>query len=1255
MGNLAASVRAFRAKIRVCVLQWVLLFLIPTLSQAQSSLIEKWAYTPITSASAVTYSPDGRLIAVCGYRGIQIYQASTDILLACIPTTIDVTVLAFSPDSKTLADGGSAYGSTGQVGVVELWNVSTGTLINTLNTSEDVVNAVAFSPNGSTLADCGYSYSDQYVIVGAVELWAIATGNQISSANSQGNYINSVAFSADSKTIADGGGNKTSLLEFRSAATGDVIGTLKSSATTVDSVAFSSDGKTFADGGTSTLLSANQNIGVVELWNASTGNRISSLGTNNATVNSIAFSPDGKSIADGGVISQSLETGMLELWSVVSGKLITTLDTSFDNSVSNIAFSPDGKTLADCGTVLDSTYYSEFSVLDLWDVSSGELKTSILTAPYFNTNPVVFSPDGKVLANGGTASNSNSHGQRGFLGLWDSGSGQLVQSIYSGTYVNAIAFSLDSSLVATGGSATSVGVLQLWNANTGNLVNSFSTATEEISAVAFSPDGTVLADAGITYNTSTFVTKGVVELWDVATGRLIATLNSSANNGIGGIAFSSDGKTLVVGGGGWVHYGDQFGVLELWDVVNDSFIASLETGLFQINSVAFSPDGKTICDGGMEYQSSTNSINGGLELWDSASDTLLSSLLPESSTRGVNSIAFSANSLVVFAATDLGMQAFSVSNFALLSSYEGVGVSSIAVSPSGGLLAFDNTSSQLEVASNPYNGTNLVSSVTLSPTTVLGGGSVNGIVTLSQPAPAGGIPVLLSTDSVSASVPATLTVASGMTTASFTMSTSGVNNQTVVKIVASTGLGSQSASLTITPAQLIGMNLKPTTVGGGSTSAGSVTLNGPAGPAATVPDTVTVAAGQTTGSFTVSTTATAVQEVADITTSLNGQWQTVPLTITTAFLAQLTVTPNLVAGGNNATGTVTLSGTAGPSGFVVALSSDRASAVVPKSVTVQSGQSTATFTISTAASSTQQVATLTAKNGGTSVNGTLTISPPSLQWVTLSPDYLSGGATSTGKVVLTGTAYSNTVIKLTSNTSSAIVPSSVTIKSGQTSGSFTVKTVPVIPRTVATISGVLNGVTKMATLYINPPILQSVGFSPSSVIGGMSSTGTVTLNEPASVGGIKVSLSSSVTAAAVPKTVTVLAGKLSATFIAKTVAVNVQTLASVTAAFGYISQTGTLTINAPTLKSLTVSPTTVVGGKSSTGTVTVTSPAPVGGLVIALSSSSSSASVPATITVPVGKTEATFTIKTTQVKSKAVSNISASLAGVSKTVVLTVS
>ena len=206
-----------------------------------------------------------------------------------------------------------------------------------------------------------------------------------------------------------------------------------------------------------------------------------------------------------------------------------------------------------------------------------------------------------------------------------------------------------------------------------------------------------------------------------------------------------------------------------------------------------------------------------------------------------------------------------------------------------------------------------LSSMTLDPASVTGGSPSTGTVTLSGSAPSGGAVVSLSSNNTSAAtVPASLTVAAGATSATFTVSTSAVTTSTPVTVSASYAGATKTASLTVTPpspAMLSSLAVNPTSVNGGSPSTGTVTLSGAAptcgaqvllssnNGAATVPSNVTVPAGASSLTFTVNTSAVTASTPATISATYAGVTKT----------ASLTVTPVTPAG----TYTLTITGTSG--------------------------------------------------------------------------------------------------------------------------------------------------------------------------------------------------------------------------------------------------------------------------------------------------------------------------------------------------------
>ena len=106
---------------------------------------------------------------------------------------------------------------------------------------------------------------------------------------------------------------------------------------------------------------------------------------------------------------------------------------------------------------------------------------------------------------------------------------------------------------------------------------------------------------------------------------------------------------------------------------------------------------------------------------------------------------------------------------------------------------------------------------------------------------------------------------------------------------------------------------------------------------------------------------------------------------------------------------------------------------------------------------------------------------------------------------------------LSDNSADASVPATVLVAAGLKTATFSVTTSPVASNTTVTISGTLDGITRTATLTVARPSVTSVTLTPSSVTGGASSTGRVTLNGAAAAGGAVVALFADAPAASRPR------------------------------------------------------------------------------------------------------------------------------------------
>ena len=479
-------------------------------------------------------------------------------------------------------------------------------------------------------------------------------------------------------------------------------------------------------------------------------------------------------------------------------------------------------------------------------------------------------------------------------------------------------------------------------------------------------------------------------------------------------------------------------------------------------------------------------------------------------------------------------------------------------------------------------------------------------------------------------------------------------------------------SQTGNPPTLSSVTVSPSSVIGGIGSTGIVTLTGVAPAAgvvvtlsssnptaAPVPASVTVSAGWKTRVFGVTTFGVAATQSATITASSGGIDAQATLTVNAPTLSSFTLNSTSVQGGTTSTGTVALTGVAPAAGTVVTLSSSNPPvATFPASVTVSGALKTKAFWVTTFAVATAQTVTLTAAYGGASQQATLTVNPPAVSSLTFNPSSVQGGTASTGTVTLTGVAPAGgaAVTLASSDTAVATVPASVVVGGGATAKTFSVTTFAVGSAQSVSITASYGGVDPSATLVVNPVNLTSLTVSPASVIGGMGSTGTVTLSGVAPAGGVVVTLASSNPAAAtVPASVTVSPGWKTRVFGVTTDGVAANQPVTITASCNGVDQEATLNVNAPTLNSFTLSPIKVTGGTATAGTVALTGVAPAGGEVVTLTSSNTAAAtVPASVTVSGGAKTKAFLVTTSPVSAVQSVALTASYGGANQQAILTV-
>ncbi|BAZ80247.1 serine/threonine protein kinase with WD-40 repeats [Sphaerospermopsis kisseleviana NIES-73] len=277
--------------------------------------------------------------------------------------------------------------------------------------------------------------------------------------------------------------------------------TLTGHSNLVTSVAYSPDGKTLASGGDKTI----------KLWAVKTGNLLQTFTGHSNLVTSVAYSPDGQTLAS------ASNDNTIKLWAVKTGNLLHTF-TGHSYWVGSVAYSPDGQTLASA---------SNDNTIKLWAVKTGNLLHTFTGHSYW-VGSVAYSPDGQTLA---SASNDNT------IKLWDVKTGNLLHTFVGhSNSVWSVAYSPDGQTLASGSRDNTI---KLWEVKTGNLLQIFTGHFHWVTSVAYSPDGQTLASAS---NDTT------IKLWEVKTGNLLQIFTGHSH-WVTSVAYSPDGQTLASGSG----------------------------------------------------------------------------------------------------------------------------------------------------------------------------------------------------------------------------------------------------------------------------------------------------------------------------------------------------------------------------------------------------------------------------------------------------------------------------------------------------------------------------------------------------------------------------------------------------------------------------------------------------------------------------------------------------------------------------------
>ena len=327
----------------------------------------------------------------------------------------------------------------------------------------------------------------------------------------------------------------------------------------------------------------------MKLFEAKSNKLIRRLEGHPGIIYTVAFAPDGRTVASGS------GDKTIKLWDVKTGGLIYSLF-GHTEIVNSVAFSADGSLLVS-GSKDDS--------IKIWDMASRRLIRTIkgYSAGVGRLKSVSFSADAKLIV---AASDVQ-------VKIWDASNGKMVRAFKTtephtsgqmswccGSETQSAIFSPDGKLIV---SIHEDGTIRVWNMKNDEPVRVIKGGYPDLSAVAISPNGKLIATG---YNEG----DSHIELRSIVTGRLVGSMKADSDY-VQSVAFSPDGRMIASG-----HMADK---IKVWDVTSRKLLREFKQPFSENDQVAFSPDSKSVVSGGE---------NQNILLWNIETGNLVWSLIP---------------------------------------------------------------------------------------------------------------------------------------------------------------------------------------------------------------------------------------------------------------------------------------------------------------------------------------------------------------------------------------------------------------------------------------------------------------------------------------------------------------------------------------------------------------------------------------------------------------------------------------------------
>jgi WD40 repeat protein len=267
--------------------------------------------------------------------------------------------------SASFYPSGTRVATSGDDGLIRVWDVRTGRLLRSARATSGTVSDVAVSPDGRLLASCTDSGEGS-----KVQLRDARTLRPLRTFAAQEDGIFEVVFSPDGRLLASGGRDR--VVRLWDVRTSRLVRSLTGHDDAVTALAFTPDGLRLAS-------ASAEHDSTVRVWDVRTGRSLHTLAAHGDWVTSVAFAPGGATLASGG------RDHKLIIWDAATGRKLRELRQP--EMVYEIEFSPDGRVLAEAGGG---------GIVRLHDARTGRL-LSKFEAHREEINEVKFAPRGLLL------------------------------------------------------------------------------------------------------------------------------------------------------------------------------------------------------------------------------------------------------------------------------------------------------------------------------------------------------------------------------------------------------------------------------------------------------------------------------------------------------------------------------------------------------------------------------------------------------------------------------------------------------------------------------------------------------------------------------------------------------------------------------------------------------------------------------------------------------------------------------------------